>query len=85
MSEDSRHREDKNAPAILPTDDPRDENKQDGLISKMQAVKAACDEAPDGAKKSNALKHCQSAERAQESGDEAQAMRELDAATRALT
>lgn len=57
---------------------------QPGVISQMQTVKAAWDKAPDGPKKSNALKHYQSAEKAQKSGNEKECARELEAATRAL-
>jgi hypothetical protein len=55
-----------------------------GLMGKMQTVKSAWDKAPEGDKKSNALKHYQSAEKAQKAGNETEAMRELDHATKAL-
>ncbi len=53
-------------------------------MGKMQTVKSAWDKAPEGDKKSNALKHYQSAEKAQKAGNETEAMRELDHATKAL-
>lgn len=59
-------------------------DKQAGVTSKMQAVKSAWDKAPEGTKKANALKHYQSAEKAQKAGNEAEAFRELEEATRAL-
>lgn len=59
-------------------------DSQSGVITEMQTVKTAWDEAPEGVKKANALKHYQSAEKAQKSGDNTEAMRELKEAARAL-
>lgn len=59
-------------------------DRQSGVIAEMQTVKAAWDEAPEGAKKASALKHYQSAEKAQKSGNNTEAMRELKEAARAL-
>lgn len=51
---------------------------------KMKTVKAAWDLAPAGPKKDTALKHYQAAEKAQAAKHDAECIRELDAATRAL-
>jgi hypothetical protein len=48
-------------------------------------VKSVWDKAPEGAKKANALRHYQSAEKAQKAGHDAEAVRELDEATKAVT
>jgi hypothetical protein len=50
----------------------------------MKTVKAAWDKAPAGAKKDNALKHYQAAEKAHTAKHDADATKELDAATHAL-
>lgn len=68
---------------ILPTENSPADMKS-GVSSKMQTVKSAWEKAPDGDKKDNALKHYQSAEKAQKSGNDAEAMRELEEASRAL-
>ncbi|MDP1554955.1 MAG: hypothetical protein Q8L84_05810 [Hyphomonas sp.] len=68
---------------ILPTENSPADMKS-GVSSKLQTVKSAWEKAPDGAKKANAMKHYQSAEKAHKSGNEAEAMRELEEATRAL-
>ncbi len=69
---------------ILPTENSPADMKS-GVSSKMQSVKAAWEKAPDGDKKDNALTHYQSAEKAQKSGNEAEAMSQLEEATRALS
>ena len=51
---------------------------------KMKSVKTAWDKAPAGAKKDAALKHYQAAEKAVTAKNDAEAIRELDAATKAL-
>jgi hypothetical protein len=51
---------------------------------KMKTVKAAWDIAPIGPKKDAALLHYQAAEKAQAAKHDAECIRELDAATRAL-
>ena len=51
---------------------------------KMKTVKAAWDKAPSGPKKDAALKHYQAAEKAQTGKNDAECIRELDAAVHAL-
>jgi len=51
---------------------------------KMKTVKSAWDAAPAGPKKEAALKHYQAAEKAQTAKNEAECIRELDAAKHAL-
>lgn len=68
---------------VLPTENSPADMKS-GVSSKMQTVKSAWDKAPDGDKKDSALKHYQSAEKAHKSGNDSEAMRELEEATRAL-
>lgn len=51
---------------------------------KMQSVKAAWDEAPDGPKKDSALTHYQAAQQARAAKNDAECLKELDAATHAL-
>lgn len=51
---------------------------------KMKTVKAAWDKAPAGAKKDKALTHYQAAEKAQTAKNDAECLKELDAATHAL-
>lgn len=70
--------------AVLPAGSKTGEGNQSGVASKMQAVKSAWDKAPEGQKKATALKHYQSAEKAQQAGKDAEAHRELEEATRAL-
>jgi hypothetical protein len=53
-------------------------------LDKMKSVKAAWDKAPAGPKKDAALKHYQAAEKAQTAKNDAECIRELDAATHAL-
>jgi hypothetical protein len=58
----------------------------DGQASRqMKEVKSAWDKAPEGTKKANALQHYQSAEKAIKAGNEPEAIRELEKATRALS
>ena len=52
---------------------------------KMTSVKAAWDKAPAGPKKDNALKHYQAAEKAHTAKNDAEAHKELDAASKALS
>jgi hypothetical protein len=77
--------EDNISHGTLPADKSAADGKMAGLISKMQTVKSVWDKAPEGAKKANALRHYQSAEKAQKAGNDAEAIRELDEATKALT
>jgi hypothetical protein len=88
MSQDNKQNENKmgsqHTPPVLPIDTPEKTHDTGGLMGKMQTVKSAWDKAPEGDKKSNALKHYQSAEKAQKAGNETEAMRELDHATKAL-
>lgn len=58
------------------------ETKKTG--ERMTSVKATWDKAPAGPKKDIALKHYQAAEKALMAKNEAQANKELDAATKAL-
>jgi hypothetical protein len=51
---------------------------------KMKSVKAAWDKAPAGPKKEKALTHYQAAEKAQTAKNDAECLKELDAATHAL-
>jgi hypothetical protein len=51
---------------------------------KMKTVKSAWDSAPAGPKKDTALKHYQAAQKAQTAKNDAECIRELDAAKRAL-
>jgi hypothetical protein len=51
---------------------------------KMKSVKAAWDKAPAGPKKDKALTHYQAAEKAQTAKNDAECLKELDAATHAL-
>ena len=88
MSQDNKPNETKmgtqHTPPVLPTGTPDKTQDKGGLTGKVQTVKSAWDKAPEGDKKSNALKHYQSAEKAQKAGNETEAMRELDHATKAL-
>ena len=54
------------------------------IAEHMKTVKAAWDKAPAGAKKDAALKHYQAAEKAHTAKHDAEATKELDAATHAL-
>ena len=71
--------------AVLPTANGQSSEKRAGITSKMETVKSAWDKAPEGEKKANALKHYQSAEKAQKSGNDKEAFRELEEATKALS
>jgi hypothetical protein len=51
---------------------------------KMKTVKAAWDKAPSGPKKDASLKHYQAAEKARSANNEAECIKELNAATSAL-
>jgi hypothetical protein len=76
--------DDKKMHGTLPTSDMASNDKQGKLANQMQTVKSTWDKAPEGAKKANALKHYQLAEKAQKAGNDADAMKELDEAARAL-
>jgi hypothetical protein len=84
MSNDNMRNDGKADHAVLPAGTSTDEGNQAGVTSRMQAVKSAWDKAPEGQNKANALKHYQSAEKAQKAGNDAEANRELEEATRAL-
>jgi hypothetical protein len=51
---------------------------------KMKTVKAAWDKAPSGAKKDASLKHYEAAKKAETAKNDADCVRELDAAVKAL-
>lgn len=59
-------------------------NKSTNVADKMKSVKATCDNAPSGPQKETALKHYRAAEKAQTVKNDAEAHKELDAATQAL-
>lgn len=84
MSNEKKSTEPKGDRGILPTENTTQPGHQDGGTTRMQAVKAAWDKAPEGPGKADALKHYQSAEKAQKAGNSAEADRELEEATRAL-
>lgn len=63
---------------------PLETNKTTNVSDKMKTVKAAWDKAPSGPKKDAALKHYQAAEKAHTAKHDADAIKELDAATHAL-
>jgi len=84
MSNENKHTESKGDRGILPTENTTHPDHQADVTSRMQTVKAAWDKAPEGQSKARALKHYQSAEKAQKAGNTAQADRELEEATRAL-
>lgn len=84
MANDTERNDGQQGHATLPTANSGREVKQDGAVSKMQTVKSALETAPEGEKKDSAMKHYQSAEKAQMSGNDAEALRQLDSATRAL-
>ncbi len=54
------------------------------LAARMQQVKRTCENAPPNGKQSASLRYYQSAERARVSGDEAECIRRLEAAEKAL-
>ena len=58
--------------------------KSTPAADKMKSVKAAWDKAPSGPKKDAALKHYQAAEKAHTAKNDAETLKELDAATYAL-
>lgn len=51
------------------------EGNQSGINSRMEAVKSPWHKAPEGRNKANALKHYQSAEKAQKAGNDCEAGR----------
>jgi hypothetical protein len=59
-------------------------NPSTKTADKMKAVKAAWDKAPSGPKKDEALKHYQAAEKALAAKNDADCIKELDAATHSL-
>ena len=58
--------------------------EQSKITEKMKSVKATWDKAPSGPKKEAALKHYKAAEKAHSAKNDAEANKELDAATHAL-
>ena len=60
------------------------QGKLSAAEDKMKTVKAAWDKAPTGPKKDAALKHYQAAEKAHTAKNDAECIKELDAAARAL-
>jgi hypothetical protein len=60
------------------------DSKTPDTAEKMKTVKAAWDAAPAGPKKDTALKHYQAAQKAQTAKNDAECVRELDAAKHAL-
>lgn len=84
MSDNNMNKDHKGKQADQTAANSQSNDKQAGVTNKMQTVKSAWDKAPEGTKKANALKHYQSAEKAQKSGNDTEAMRELEEATRAL-
>ncbi|MFD1158999.1 hypothetical protein [Roseovarius aestuarii] len=60
-------------------------SETDKISEKMKTVKNACDTAPTGLKKDVAMKHYQAAEKASTEDDEVETLKELDAATLALS
>jgi hypothetical protein len=58
--------------------------EQTKTAEKMKSVKATWDKAPAGPKKDAALKHYQAAEKSQTAKNDAQANKDLDAASHAL-
>lgn len=61
-----------------------DTNKSANPVEKLKSVKALWDKAPAGAKKDASLKHYQAAEKAHSAKNDAETIKELDAAARAL-
>jgi len=84
MSNEKMSGDAESKPATLPTANSGSSQKPD-LSARLQTVKSAWDKAPEGDKKARALKHYQSAEKAQKSGNDAEAMRELEEASLALS
>jgi hypothetical protein len=62
-----------------------DSSNMTNVSEKMRTVKAAWDKAPSGPKKDASLKHYQAAEEANRAKNNAECIKELDAATRALS
>lgn len=60
------------------------QGKSSAAEDKMKTVKAAWDKAPPGPKKDAALKHYQAAEMAHTAKNDAECIKELDAAAHAL-
>ncbi|KUO56015.1 MAG: hypothetical protein APF80_12300 [Alphaproteobacteria bacterium BRH_c36] len=61
-----------------------EQNKSAPAAEQMKTVKAAWDKAPAGPKKDIAFKHYQAAEKAQTAKNDAECVKECEAATRAL-
>lgn len=60
------------------------DSKSPNTAEQMKTVKSAWDAAPAGPKKDASLKHYQAAEKAQTAKNDAECIRELDAAKHAL-
>ena len=69
---------------MTPTPPTTPQAKTSAAEDKMKTVKAAMDKAPSGPKKDAALKHYQAAEKAHTAKNDADCIKELDAATHAL-
>jgi hypothetical protein len=69
---------------MTPTPSTTPQTKTSAAADKMKTVKAAWDKAPSGPKKDAALKHYQAAEKAHTAKNDADCIKELDAATHAL-
>jgi hypothetical protein len=59
-------------------------DQPNAAADRMKAVKSAWDKAPSGPKKDAALKHYQAAEKALSAKNDAECIKELDAATHSL-
>jgi len=60
------------------------DTQKSAAADKMKSVKAAWDKAPAGPKKDAALKHYKAAEKAHMAKNDAETMKELDAAAHSL-
>lgn len=83
-NQDNKNQDNKNQNAVLAGGKAGPGDHTSDVSSRMQSVKATWDKAPEGDKKADALKHYQSAETAQKSGNDAETHRHLDAATKAM-
>lgn len=85
MNNEDKRQDNQNPKAIPGAGNAGSGDHASDVSSRMQSVKATWDKAPEGQKKAAALKHYQSAESAQKSGNQAETLRHLDAATQALS
>lgn len=69
---------------MTPTPSTTPQTKTSAAEDKMKTVKAAMDKATSGPKKDAALKHYQAAEKCHTAKNDADCIKELDAATHAL-